>query len=409
MSMTTLSIVFVGVLVFAAHLFASLFSKKKIPDMLFLILIGITLGPLTGWIHADYFGKLGNVFSSITLVIILFEGGTNLRADVIKSAFRGSTALTTINFVVTTVVVGIAALWIFDYNPLLSFLLGALLGGTASAIVIPMVKVLNLSGNTKTILVLESAISDVLCIVVGISFIEALKLGEIKVTAMIFHLLGGFVVSTLVGLIGGFFWSFILERVRNLQNSIFTTPAFVFIIYGIAELMGFNGALSALMFGVALANIDLIPLPVLEKYTKFVPHPLVENEKLFFAEVIFLLKSFFFVYIGINMVLEDTFSLIAGAAITLLVFIIRVPIVNLSIRYSAPLSDRVVVSMMVPKGLAAAVIASIPYQLGLPGGLLLQNVAYSVVFFSIILTSVLIILNDKFAPLRNFYSFFLKH
>jgi len=409
MSNVTISIVFVGILVFAAHLFASLFSKRKIPDVLFLIIIGIVIGPLSGLVSPVYFGKLGSVFSNITLVIILFEGGTGLRADLIRSSLRGSMALTIINFIVTTIVIGMAALWVFDFDPLLSFLLGALLGGTASAIVIPMVKSLRLKSTSATILVLESALSDVLCIVVGLSFIEALKMGEVKISSMLIQIAGGFIVSSLVGLAGGFFWSFLLGKVRTLQNSIFTTPAFVFIVYGVAEIIGFNGALAALMFGVGLANIDLIPPSFIKKYTRFTPHPLVENEKLFFSEVIFLLKSFFFVYIGINMILEDSFSLIVGAGITLLVFIIRIPVTNLSIRKSVPIEDRVVIAMMVPKGLAAAVIASIPYQLGLPGGLLIQNISYSVVFFSIVLTSVLILFNDKFAPLNKTYKYFLKH
>ncbi len=50
---------------------------------------------------------------------------------------------------------------------------------------------------------------------------------------------------------------------------------------------------------------------------------------------------------------------------------------------------------MAPKGLAAAVLASIPLQQGLQGGDLIQNSTYAVVLFSIVVNSILIFLQDK--------------
>ena len=39
----------VGGIVFLAHLFTGIFSRTKIPDVLFLITIGICLGPILVW------------------------------------------------------------------------------------------------------------------------------------------------------------------------------------------------------------------------------------------------------------------------------------------------------------------------------------------------------------------------
>lgn len=50
---------------------------------------------------------------------------------------------------------------------------------------------------------------------------------------------------------------------------------------------------------------------------------------------------------------------------------------------------------IVPKGLAAAVLASIPLQQGVEDGELIQNVTYSIILFSIIATSILIFLLEK--------------
>ncbi len=59
-------------------------------------------------------------------------------------------------------------------------------------------------------------------------------------------------------------------------------------------------------------------------------------------------------------------------------------------------------AVMVPKGLAAAALASLPLQQGIPGGDLIQNVVFSVVMCSIILTSILIFLVHR-TPVSKFY------
>ncbi len=404
---TTLTIIAVGLLIFLAHLFAAFFRSKKVPDVLLLIFIGLIVGPFTGLIDQEFFGDIGSVFASITLVIILFEGGTGLRYNVLRTALGGTASLTIVNFVVSTLFTGAFALLIFDYDPLRSFMLGAFLGGTASAIVIPMVNQLTMDPGSKTILILESAVSDVLCIVVGLTLFDAYMLGALSIGSMLGSILWGLAFSVVTGLIAGLLWSFLLNKIRNIQNSIFTTPAFVFIIYGIAELLGFSGAISALMFGITLANIDVIPLPLLAKYTRHIPHTFNDTERVFFAEVVFLLKTFFFVYIGISIVLTDYFSMAMGLIIAVLLYVVRIPVVRWSVRPNLPIQDRVVMAFMVPKGLAAAVLASLPAQRGMPGGELIQNITYSAVLISIIFNSILYIIYSKNDKLKWFYAFFL--
>lgn len=62
---------------------------------------------------------------------------------------------------------------------------------------------------------------------------------------------------------------------------------------------------------------------------------------------------------------------------------------------------------MAPKGLAAAVLASLPLQQGVPGGELIQNSTYAVVLFSVILTSLLVFLQDR-TPVGRLYRFIFK-
>lgn len=67
-----------------------------------------------------------------------------------------------------------------------------------------------------------------------------------------------------------------------------------------------------------------------------------------------------------------------------------------------PVKDFAVMSIMVPKGLAAVVLASIPAQQGIDGGDIIKNITYGVVLFSIVLTSFLVLLMEK-TPLVKLY------
>src|SRR5690606_17024338 len=68
----------------------------------------------------------------------------------------------------------------------------------------------------------------------------------------------------------------------------------------------------------------------------------------------------------------------------------RLLITRLVLARSYTVDDATVTSQMVPKGLAVAVLASVPAQYGMPGAETLQSVAYAVVLFSILMTSLLV-------------------
>ena len=388
-------IIFVGALIFLAHLFAGIFSRTKIPDVLLLFIIGLFLGPLLGLVTPADFGVVGPVFTTITLVFILFQSGTELRIDNLRKALRGTLTLTTFNFLATMFTAGMVVWSLTDLGPLLSFMLGAIIGGTSSATVAPLVNQLTMRSESKAILVLESALSDAFTIVIPLALLEAYKLGQLRFNLIAGQIISSFLLAILFGAIGAFLWSILLNRVRTLQNAISTTPAFVFVIFGISEMLGYSGPIASLAFGATLGNIELLRLPWLKQY---VPHESValdEIDKVFFSEVIFLLKTFFFVYIGLSIQLTDFGLISIGLLLTLLIFLIRIPVIRLSVHKTTPVADVSLMSVMIPKGLGAAVLASIPLQQGIIGGELIQNVTFAVILFTTLLTTILIFLLDK--------------
>lgn len=390
-----LAITAIGLLVFLAHAFTAIFRQTKLPDVLLLIIIGLCLGPLLGLVTPADFGAVGPVFTTVTLIILLFEEGSGMSLAVLRQSVRGTLSLTLTSFLLTMAAVGVVAWQLTDLGPIASFMLGAIVGSTSPAVVVPLVRQLNLQGESRTILFLESAFSDVFSIVVTLALLELHRLGELRVGFMVGHLLASFLLASILGVASGFLWALLLNKVRTLQNAVFTTPAFLFVVFGVAELLGFSGYIAALAVGVTLGNVEAVELSKLKELTPLVPITFNETEKIFFSEVAFLLKTFFFVYVGLAVQLTDVWVVSVAFLLTLVIFLLRIPVVRLSVHKSTPASDASLMAAMTPKGLAAVVLASIPLQQGMPGGELMRDVTYAVVLFSIVLTALLVFLLER--------------
>ncbi len=402
-----LTIAIIGLLIFTAHLFSEIFSRKRIPDVLFLIIIGLLIGPVFHWVSPESLGNAGSLFSGITLVTILFESGTQLRFSALRDSFKGALKLTAFNFILSAFAVWLFGWLALNLDPVVSMILGCMLGGTASAVVIPIVRQMRMSEKPAIMLILEAAIGNVFSIVLALALMQAVKSKHLEFGAILGNIFSSFILATVMGLFGAIFWALILDQVRNIKYSILTTPAFVFIIYGLNEWMGFSGAIAALAFGIGLANIDSIYNAWLKKFIKKVPVNLNETERSLFSELVLLLKTFFFIYVGISIQLSQWQPIVIGLGISMLLFIIRIPAVRFAIsrKEGIPEKELVFMSALNPKGLTAAVLATqaLIYIPDIEMAHFVRNIVFAVILFSIIINSILIPLIDREKRLYRIY------
>ena len=398
MDSTALSLVVLGTLVFAAHVFSELFSRKRVPDLLLLLIIGIIIGPVFKIVTPEDLGGFGQVFSTLTLVIILFEGGSELSLSNIRTSFKDMIGLTLVSYFLIMIVFGILGHYILQLPWATSFFMSAVLGGAAEAIVIPLTKHLKISENSKATLVLETSFSTVVCFIISLALFNAVKSQQFEIGKTIGNIISSFVLAGIIGFAGAVFWAIVLQKIRTVKNSTFTTPAFVFIIYGINSILGFSGEIAALTFGITLTNIDAVYNSIFKKLFKNKPNSLNYNERMMFSEMAFLLRTFVFVYIGISIQLNDWKSILIGLAITLILLILRI----LSVRWTVVRNkdgytemEAMYMSCMVSKGLVAAILAALLKQAGLPFADEVQNIVYSVILFSIVFTCAMIPLLEK--------------
>ena len=393
--------IFLGLLIFCAHLFNAWFSRRRIPDVLLLMVIGILVGPVSGWITPDQLAELGPVFASLTLLFILFDSGIDMRIDTIRRYWTGVVQVTLLSFLVSMSAVAVVAYFVVHLELQASMMLGSMVAGTAAAIVIPLVRQMRVSDKTRVTLTLESAISGVLCIVVSLAFIEGYKMGNISFGSTLGRVLASVLMALVIGVVGGIVWSSFMDRIRKLQNSMFLTPAFVFVVFGLTEALGYSGAIAALAFGLVLGNPEYFEMSFLKKLKLRPMTTLEEGEKSFFKEFVFILKTYFFVYVGICIPFTNYRALMYGAIIAAALFLVRFVLIAIVGRKNTE-DDRLTVSIMIPKGLVSAVLASMPEQVNLaagriviPGATLIKHVTYAIIFCSIIYCSILVLVSSR--------------
>jgi cell volume regulation protein A len=383
---TPVIIIFIGIFIFWGHYLAAIFEKRGIPDVLGLMFIGMLLGPITGLVDPASFGSFGSLFSHMVLVFILFESGTDLKISEVKKSFRESAGITVVGFFLTWVVLSGLTYWIFGISFLSCLFIGAALGGTSSAVVVGLVKRIGVTSKTSTTLIMESVETDIFTLAIPIGILGLMIDGHIEINMVLSQFIASLIIALMLGVGGAFLWSIIINKFPDLKSTKFSTPAFLLILYGIAEFLNFSGPLTALSFGIAIGNLKYFEPKFLDKIIPDHAIVLPAEERNFFSELVFLLRTFFFLFIGISIQIQRLDWLMWGAVMTLVLCFVRILYVPLVVPKSTPLLDKAVISSMIPKGLGAAVIATLPFQRGVADGDVIQAICFSLILFSTVFT-----------------------
>lgn len=391
---TALPIIALGLLIITGCILKRVFILTKIPDIIPLIFIGIIIGPIAGLIHPSDLGIVGPLFSLMTLVIILFEGGISLKIQEIMGALRGAAFLSILTFLMTSILSAGMLMMVLGEDRMTALIFGCIIGGLSPAVVLPLIKQLSLTEKTRTILTIESALADVICIIVVISLLNIAQSHIFSPAEAMINLGESFLVAIGAGLIGGIFWAVFRDRIKNIET-IFTIPALVCILYGCTELLNGSGAIAVLVFGIVLGNLCYLEKIVVGGISYCPPNSLSTKEVELFTQMADLLKTFFFIYIGISMVFVSPQILLFCIAIVCVIHLFRIPAVLATISSQIPRFDSLIASGMIPKGLATAVLASLPVQYGQSDFTYLQPVIFTIIIMSIFSSTIIIFILDK--------------
>ena len=275
-----------------------LYKKTKIPESLFLIIIGIVLGPVLNIIKGDFFLQNATFFLNLSLVVVLLNCGLAIDISKIMKTAPLAFLFTLFVLIITTSIITFVTVVFFHWPILNGIILGVLGFGTEMITVTHLIEKLNIGENTKTLLFLESVINDL--ILISIVTILITIITNSTGTSLVKVIFDKFFLSALFGIIFALVWIFLFIRYihGNELGYVFTLGA-AFFIYDIMDTFGYNGAIAVVVFSVVLGNYRHF-FRSLKDYEKFLPlqKDIVEVVGVN-NQITFIVRTLFFVFIGL--------------------------------------------------------------------------------------------------------------
>lgn len=349
-----------GVIIFVGFLANIIFRKTGFPDILLLVLAGIILGPVLKIFSAESILPAVPVFASLSLMLILFQGGLSMEIHTILSQSLRAVALGFLHIIFATLVVPVISYFMIGLDWLGGLILGPMTAGTSSVVIVPLMSKIRAPDEIKATLSLESTVTDILNIVLVMMLLQAYLGSPIGFQEVSSSIIAKFAVGITVGAIVGIFWIKMLEIIRKQEYTYMLTLAISILCYATAEYLGGSGPLSTLIFGIFLGNherMKILGVNIDEKSMR----ALIENIRRFQSEITFLVRALFFVILGLIYVPEPLGLLYAGVIMTANLFL-RYLAIKISTRNSPLYRYRRFMTLMCGSGLANATLSLIVYS-----------------------------------------------
>jgi len=381
-----------GVVIFLGVAGEAFFKKTGIPDVAFLMILGVIIGPVLGIIQPEAVIQIVPYFAALALIIIMFDGGLNLDLKQMVKTAHFSFTLAILGFILSVTIATLAVHYALDWSWLESILLGSIVGGSSSVIVFGLVRNIRISEETKNMLSFESALTDILSTIIAFILFEAILVGQFDLQVLEETLGRAIVVGLVLGFGVGIPWMYVSTKLGNAQHAYMLTLGILFVLFFLANSFGESGALTALVFGLMLGNRSH-----LAGILKF-KLPKIELDDPTHNQLTFLVRSFFFVFVGLMASIGQYEYAILGIGITIAIYFGRIIVSKTTLTKRFSLLDRRVTYSMIPRGLAAAVLATFPLTLGLPNAEAYPQIIFFIILSSVIITTIGIGRSKKIPP-----------
>jgi NhaP-type Na+/H+ or K+/H+ antiporter len=362
--------------------------RFKLPAILLLLIFGFLAGPVTGFIHVDeLFGELLFPFVSVSVAIILFEGGLSLKLEEIRGEQGVVRLLVSLGALVTWAVISTSAYFILGLDLELAVLLGAVLVVTGPTVIIPILRQIRPTTRLSSILKWEGILIDPIGATLAVLVFESIIDGGAQHQITILSIASGIVITLLVGtLIGGAFAYVLVQFLKRNWIAPFLETAVALMVvltaYAISnELRTESGLMAVTVMGIILTN---------QKQAN------ISHITSFKEELGVLLLSALFIVLAARVNLAALIQVVwQEVAFLLVIILIARPLsVLVSTMFSkVPRNEKLFLSAMAPRGIVAVAVASLFAieldEAGFAGAEQLVNITFTVVVGTVIVYSIM--------------------
>ena len=312
--------ILMGLIIVISFLGSTFFRKTRIPNSILLIMIGMALNLWKNPIDLNVLQSLAPIFGSFALLLILLEAGLEFDMRNFLKSIGPSVVFGTLSYVLGVSAILFILKNYFQYSFLNSLMLGMVSVGCSPSILMPILKAIPMDKNHKAFLDLECNVTEVLGLILTISFMPFLlpslngasvNLHDIFVASSHKFLII-FVIALFVPVIVGMIWSRLLSFAGERPLWPILSIGVTLLLYGATESLGGKGALNVLIFGLVVGNARIIRLFFVKLFTRmgftgkisafflsfFVGQHFAKVQHIS-REFSFFVRTFFFVYLGI--------------------------------------------------------------------------------------------------------------
>ncbi len=326
--------------------------RFSVPSILLLLVFGFIIGPVTGFFDPDAFlGDLLLPVVSVSVAIILFEGGLSLRISELKGYGAVVRNLVTIGVVVTWLVGAAAAHYVAGLDLSISILLGAVLVVTGPTVIIPLLRHVRPVGYLASILRWEGIVIDPIGATLAVLVFEVIVAGGLfaATSAAVAAIVKTIVIGGVAGGLGAFILKELLKRywIPDFLQSPFTLMMVIAIFAVSDHFQSESGLLSVTLMGIFLANQKSVTVKHIAEFK--------ENLRV-------LLIGTLFILLAARLRITDLSHLHLGslAFLAILIVVARPLAVLLSTLGSGlKFKERFFLMCMAPRGIVAAAISSV--------------------------------------------------
>lgn len=394
-------LVVAGIIVFG-YASDQFFRRTGVPSFIFLILIGVLLGPVFGiFPRASILSSLG-IFAELTLLVVLFYGGMDTKIGSAVSGGGRAFIQVMLYVLPSTLLIGLLLSYLLHWGLVLSLIFASMVGGeTTAAVVIPLSRSLKLPETTVTFLTLESAMNSVLSIILFFAFVQVFSTGSNNWYATFTSVVANFSIGIVVGGALSLAWVYLLGNSKSQRYTYVFTIGLIFLTYSFSSLVGGSGELSVLVFGIVLGNYRLVNSLL---NTRIQMDELQSQLSVFHGELTFLLETLFFVSLGLALAI-DVRQILYNFSISVMLLAVLLAVRFLAVSASTARSElrlqKPIITLMCAQGLVPATLAILSVEMNLP----LSSTFLNLATYVIVLTNVVTAAGSVWTMASRKYSF----
>lgn len=380
----SLSLILVSFIIIIGFLSNYQFKRTGFPGILLLIFLGFLFGPITNVVKLEEIASLTPYLTDLAMIFILFDGGLVMNLKISLGEAPRAILMTVIHLILCTVAVTFFMMAI-GIEPLFGALFGIMISGNSAAVLIPIVRSIKVSEETVSLITLESTLNNVFQVVSFLTIIGLITVGQLDLLVAAQDIAASFSIGGVIGCIFGFFWLHILLKIKRESFASMLTIAMVFIAYYTTEYLGGSGALCALLFGIVLGNEKSIFRIIDRDVNEMVFNQYMRH---FESELAFLIRTFFFVYIGLSINITSRIAIGYGVILSIILLAMRALATYLSTIRSSLQSERNIITVAMSRGLSEAVLSVIFLNYALPHSTLFQDIAFMIIILTNIMCTI---------------------